>query len=1771
MAYSSWYKPQYSWETYQGSFTPIVEEKPIFDINKAIQWVEESFKKQWERLATVDTMQWENPIVRWLNIFWEWVKWGWWVASTVATSPITAIFSWFAWEDDWTQWWIMKATSKVFWQIEKTSWDIAEYVLPWNKATSRMFWEGIVNAAMWEIWTRWISKINKWIKAKVIQSTTKEDILKTLDNKIKEEAWIFWDKIDTSSTMRTIEDYLTKVEKTPTYTNPFKVIDDLHTQWITNLDEPIKTFIDNTNQAKWKIQSTKTIFKALWDDIQITDKNWIPIIWKVKLPTKEKTKVKNIVDEIIPDDWVTLPVDTYRTKITSAIPILDEILLLNKNDIWNIIRDTKYEDLVNKLQENYPVDIEIKSKPKFYMDLVNSVYTRADEYKKNMDIFNEFNLSIDSGDYKWANELLKSLNPKNEVVKVLDDINALKDKIKTLTQPWAKARLWVELNQKVNDLKNRIKKSTPDEIMNYSIKDYNKFNEDFYNVMNESNLYPKADNIKWEYLPKQNLIKLFSKGQSIDTILHEFSHHLTKYISPQVYTKIKEIYTKEFTDLVNKYWKTAIEKELVWKILRWEEITIENYTKGKSFANVIEITSFYDNAKKLLSTDDLYRYTNVAEFIAEELKDAFIRGQQKKWFIQKIVDFLKWLFIKSKKALFDKEAHSFLTGKAREIIDESRLPNESYLKKLKWNAKEEDLRWAIFKPLKDKEFSELPEGELFLDDFIINKEIKDKLLWELKKLNKLENEESNIWKKKQLKLRISEITKRKLQLEEDEIFLAELNKWVKNQWWIISAWQVKDLFKAFLTNKELFNTRLSRFNSTIADKIKSNFTKRFEANKVKYEARIVRLKEWFKKRMKAFKDKNKEKIKVLRKNLNEKIIQERLRQKDYKNLKYSILQSFHIAILNWDLHINVKPLLYKLSKSAEFIKANSLNQINEVFKKYEAEIKVMDFNSVYDDIVKLTKNYIDLTKLQKKGKITIWARQDLADIISILESSKETMDIVKLRQLKETVKQIIAEWKQAERLRVQDILDTAYDIIHDKNLKVTKIETYKDITKYDTKLEMAKKLYKSFYSVTDIWIRIIWKMFWTESKIYKFFNNTLFLEQNMEKRIFNEIIPLQKKLYELFNWDEVLLRRFTIWMFTKGEFWFKKLLNDPNLLRDLFYDNNKSLKRTTAINKEIQDWFDFELLNRELKFEDKEWKIHTIKTKDSVIMEEIEKFMTDKTYDQAIKIWQPVFASLHRSTSFVLEQTEWTILKKDDNYTPYIITESYKPKEINFQWEEAFSQPKPDDFFTKDKMDTDYKPISYEYNPIKILEKSWDKMTRFIYLKEHFNQMKAILYWKVTKINKLTADELESYINKEGYIFADSMGKEITIQERLPNWNMIIEGREYWFKSLQEKRAEDIWIRKPSEWIINSVGKGWKKLLEDWLENTAGVSDYSGDAMNMLSRILKQWASVPLVFKPSAVTRQYLSYWDAAHYLGRENLMDTNKELRGNKELAEWLNDAVPAIHQRSWQQAWLYDEIWIRNFEWGKAHKLYSKYRDFWLKFLKEADKSVFETIWLTAYKQNLIKKGKVFKPFDDLDIDAIMEATDLSERLMYTSSKINQPAILKNPIFRSIFSLSMPVISRYWQFTEEYGKLYWKGEKYAAMQYAVQYAWMNLVEYAFTPVSLYLLYQLWLTQNDTYSTGEKVAEWLFSAWTAFNITLGQNPLIWKTSSVLQYWNLSLYQWMWDNNKVALKQLVKWEDKYWNEADRINWLIDFINQSFIGTPWKYLKSELINAWILSK
>jgi hypothetical protein len=39
--------------------------------------------------------------------------------------------------------------------------------------------------------------------------------------------------------------------------------------------------------------------------------------------------------------------------------------------------------------------------------------------------------------------------------------------------------------------------------------------------------------------------------------------------------------------------------------------------------------------------------------------------------------------MKSKKQLFDREAHSFLSGKTKNIVDESRLSNESYFKKMK--------------------------------------------------------------------------------------------------------------------------------------------------------------------------------------------------------------------------------------------------------------------------------------------------------------------------------------------------------------------------------------------------------------------------------------------------------------------------------------------------------------------------------------------------------------------------------------------------------------------------------------------------------------------------------------------------------------------------------------------------------------------------------------------------------------------------------------------------------------------------------------------------------------------------------------------------------------------------------------------------------------------------------------------------------------------------------------------------------------------------------
>jgi hypothetical protein len=57
--------------------------------------------------------------------------------------------------------------------------------------------------------------------------------------------------------------------------------------------------------------------------------------------------------------------------------------------------------------------------------------------------------------------------------------------------------------------------------------------------------------------------------------------------------------------------------------------------------------------------------------------------------------------------------------------------------------------------------------------------------------------------------------------------------------------------------------------------------------------------------------------------------------------------------------------LDKLAMSSEFIKANSLKEINEVFRKYETKIKEADFNAVYDNIIKKTEDYISVEKAMK--------------------------------------------------------------------------------------------------------------------------------------------------------------------------------------------------------------------------------------------------------------------------------------------------------------------------------------------------------------------------------------------------------------------------------------------------------------------------------------------------------------------------------------------------------------------------------------------------------------------------------------------------------------------------------------------------------------------------------------------------------------------------------------------------------------------------------------
>ena len=1637
MTYSSWYKPNYSWEIYQSQFTP-VETNNLFDFSKATQWYNEEIDKLSDHLTQY--WEWETSMA------WNFYE-GVWLAWQLITAPLSGLFSWFMQDDNTTpyqkQGWLFQATWKVFWAISDTVWKWAEYLPWWTPQSKNIFWRTAFDTATWLAGWVVVSQVKKIKAIKSIKLTTKADTLNIIDNTLKEEAWIFGSKIDTSSTIKTIDDYLTKVETTPIYTNPFKVIDDLHNQWITNLDEPIKNFIDNANNIKTKVETTKAIFKTLWDEIWKVDKNWIPILKRNKVTPQIETKISEVVESIIPKNWEFYKPSEFRSKITDWLPMLDEIITLNKNQLWDIIADDRYNAVIQNLMEKYPVEIQVVP-AKYYMNLVQEISDRATKYKKAMSAYEKVMELINTWDINWANILLKKLNPNSPIIKEIDNLSKLKIKERELIQPWIKVKTQVEINNKLEALKETIKWYTPDQILDYSKRARDKFSEAYKEEMKKSYLYNKnvTADVEWMYQYDRNLITLFTSNDNLKVILHEFSHHLEKYITPEVYTKISEIYTKEFTDLVNKYWKTPIEKEIVWKILRREDVNITDYTKWKPFSEAMDITSFYDNTNRLLADNDLYRYLNVSEFIAEELREAFIRGQQKKWIIQKIVDFLKWLFIKTKKDLFDKEAHSFLSGKTREVIDESRLSNESYFKKMKWDLKEED-----FKTKKSKDY-----------------------------------------------------------VKENEILKIKV------------------------------------------DTLKSQ--------------------------LKRFTKEGSEKLKLVRKQLNDKIIQERLRQKDYKNLKYSILQSFHIEVVNWNLHKKILPLLYKLSKSSEFIKANSLQSINDIFRKYEPEIKALDFNLVYDDITKETDDYINLTKRQTSWLLTIWARQKIAEIINLLEDSKNELDWVKLREVQDYVKRTIQEWKIEMKKYKQSILDEVNSMTAESKVKWIKKEiTYQDIDwRNDTPKEKLVKMYKTFSSYVNPKFRPIWNMFWKDSKIYKFLVYTgWLLEQTKEHRMLQEVTPVMKTIHEIFKWDKKAMRVLSIWLFSTKEIWFKKLIHSNQLIKDLFYDNWKSLKRTTTIDKEIQSQFDYDLLNKELEYIDDNWKPYKIKVKDSILMEEIERYYTEPIYKEVTNIWKWLFNKLYIETSWVLERTEWTILKKDDNYIPYLINKSHRPKEITFKWEEMYTEQTPQAYFTKEKVDTWTHSIDYEFDPLIILERAWADMLHYIHLKEHFTKMKLLFKWKMTKINNLSDKELDDYINNKGYELTDNLWNKITIQERLPNWNMIIEWREFWFKALKEVTSKELYIRHPSEWIINSVWEWWKRILNELLEEVSWNTPYAWDLMNNLSRALKQIASVPLLFNPSATTKQLLSVFDAAPYLWFNNILDNGTYLTKNLDVRNWLSENVWAISQRAWQQIWLVDELWMKTFEWWKAHEIYSKYRNIWLTPIKWLDKEVYEAVWFTAYKKSLTDRWLIFKPFEKLDDIAVSEATDLTERLMYTSSRFMQPMIMKNPIMRSIFSLTMPQINRYYQFVEEFWDRYWRWEIYSTAKLTLGYATSNFLDSMITISIWYLLYQLWFSNNQEYKDVSVIHDKIYSANIIYNMTLNQNPLVSKATSMYTYWNLSIFQWMYDNNKKALSKLVKWENQYWWKADRINWLIDFVNQTFIWTPWKYIKEEAIRLWLLDK
>jgi len=400
-------------------------------------------------------------------------------------------------------------------------------------------------------------------------------------------------------------------------------------------------------------------------------------------------------------------IDTW--KIVKRIKKLSPALYSkSKSFIWTI----------NNLIDNYWNWLKIELADMSYRNLLvkNSWYRLTHSVNMISKIDNVLSTLSSVSGRQWS---LKSINNKSMIMGILEDeLHNLKDMIlikywnkehgisilaEDYLHKWDRVRFkervnklsetWVshDIIQSLENVEDAIKRLTPFMKRKVGLWDIDRIRikmeeiRDRHIHIQSSEKYWKSwfvnKNTKWQYagnwfdFESSPVLRLYDT-YSDRVFLHEFSHHLEQFINKETVEDIHIYYNESLDKLANElYSKYNIWAfDVPWVPAEFTKISLEDlkkYIKTETTQMSWELTTqtqFRNNAIQELLTvaleneEDLYRYTNIHEFIAEELSDAFERNSVPKWILWKIYDFFMWL-LWAKKQYFDSIASDFLSNK----------------------------------------------------------------------------------------------------------------------------------------------------------------------------------------------------------------------------------------------------------------------------------------------------------------------------------------------------------------------------------------------------------------------------------------------------------------------------------------------------------------------------------------------------------------------------------------------------------------------------------------------------------------------------------------------------------------------------------------------------------------------------------------------------------------------------------------------------------------------------------------------------------------------------------------------------------------------------------------------------------------------------------------------------------------------------------------------------------------------------------------------------